>query len=117
MPVTSVICLHSMVHYLMLLKLKEGLPTDSVDQIMVEARIRLLKIPGVMNLSCGKRIDAQSTPHDLFIAWECENLSKLRSIIEHPVFLGFDQQVLEPSVGGQLDFHFETEPNKDVRYL
>lgn len=105
-----------MVHQVILAKLKPELPGDTVEKVMVEARIRLLKIPEVRNLSCGKKIDIKGNPHDLFIAMDFENLSKMRVAADSPIFHQFLSQVIEPYVAKQTSFEFEMEPGKDVRY-
>lgn len=97
-------------------KLKPDLSGDTVEKVMVEARIRLLKIPEIRNLSCGKKIDAKNNPHDFFIAMDFENLSKMRVAADSPIYHQFLAQVIEPYVAKQTSFEFETDPGKDVRY-
>ena len=104
-----------MVHQVILAKLKPDLSGDTVEKVMVEARIRLLKIPEIRNLSCGKKIDPKSA-HDFFIAMDFENLSKMRVAADSPIYHQFVSQIIEPNVLKQTSFEFETEPGKDVRY-
>lgn len=105
-----------MVHQVILAKLKPDLSGDTVEKVMVEARIRLLKIPEIRNLSCGKKIDAKNNPHDFFIAMDFENLSKMHVAADNPIYHQFLAQVIEPYVAQQTSFEFEMEPGKDVRY-
>lgn len=83
---------------------------------MIEARIRLLKIPEIRNLSCGKKINSQDNPHDFFIAMDFENLNKMRVAADNPIFNQFVTQVMEPHVLKQISYEFEMEPGKDIRY-
>ena len=45
-----------MIHHLKLIHLKPGLPAQRVEEVMVESRIRILKIQDVLSLACGKKI-------------------------------------------------------------
>ena len=105
-----------MVHQVILGKLKTELSADTVEKVMVEARIRLLKIPEIRNLSCGKKIDEKGNPHDFFIAMDFENLSKMRVAADSPIYHQFVAQIMEPYVAKQTSFEFEMEPGKDVSY-
>jgi hypothetical protein len=106
-----------MVHYLILATLKDSGSLEAAEKLMVETRIRLLKIPGVMNLACGKRIDAPgANPYEVFMALDCESMSKLKAIQEHPVFITYQHQVLEPLIAKLHQVHFEMEPGKDPQY-
>jgi hypothetical protein len=106
-----------MVHHLILATLKDSDSLEAAEKLMVETRIRLLKIPGVMNLACGKRIDAPgANPHEAFISWDCESMAKLKAVQEHPVFVTYQRQVLEPLIAKMQQLHFEMEPGKDPKY-
>jgi hypothetical protein len=105
-----------MLHHVLLAKLKSDLPDDAVEQLMVESRIRLLKIPEVMNLRCGKRLDAKKTPYEFFLAMDVENTAKLRVIYESAIYLQFKQQILDTKTSEISEMSFEMEPGKDVIY-
>ena len=47
----------------MLLTTKPEVIPSKLEEIMVETRIRLLKIPEVNNLRVGKRVDTTNNPH------------------------------------------------------
>jgi len=75
-----------MIHHLKLIHLKPGLPEERVEEVMVESRIRILKIQDVLSLACGKRIPGkEETPHDLFLALEFENSLKRTAAFDHPL--------------------------------
>ena len=46
-----------MIHHIVLLKLKPEVPLARVEEMMMNARMQLLKIPEVLSIKCGKRID------------------------------------------------------------
>lgn len=105
-----------MVHHIRLVKLKPGATTAQVEEMMIETRMRLLKIPEVRNLQCGKKIAVHDTPFDFFISIDLESLAKLKVMEESAIFLQFSQQVLEPRVAESKVLCFEMEPGKDTRY-
>jgi len=105
-----------MVHHISFLKLKPGLDSQQVENLIVETRIRLLRIPEVLNLRVGKKIDLKGNPHDLFFSLDAENLLKLRVVQESAVFVQFQHQVVEPNVEKHSSFEYEMEPGKDVTY-
>lgn len=105
-----------MVHHIILVKLKASVETEKVEELMIETRMRLLKIPEVRNLLCGKRIPVASSPWDFFIGMDVETMAKLRVIEESAIYLQFLQQVLDPVLDQILSLHYEMDPGKDTRY-
>jgi hypothetical protein len=56
-----------MVHHVVLYKLKPEVTPARVEEMMMNSRMQLLKIPEVLSIKCGKRIDS-SMPWPFFIA-------------------------------------------------
>lgn len=107
----------AMVHHLKLLKLKEEDPDEAAEKLMIETRIRLLKIPEVANLHCGKRIELnREDSNDFFLAMQFENLAKMKIALESAIYVTFERQVLEKYASTVEELNFEMEPGKDVRY-
>ena len=48
-----------MVHHIVLYKLKPEVTPARVEEMMMNARMQLLKIPEVLSIKCGKRIDPE----------------------------------------------------------
>ncbi len=107
-----------MIHHLKLVQLKAGLPAHRVEEIMVESRIRILKIQDVLSLACGKKIPlpGHETSHDLFLALEFENSLKRTSAFDHPLYQQFEAQILKPNAQKIEVLEFEMDPGKDVRF-
>jgi hypothetical protein len=106
-----------MIHHLKLIHLKPGLPKEKVEEVMVESRIRILKIQDVLSLACGKKIPVkEETPHDLFLALEFENSLKRTAAFDHPLYQQFEAQVLKPNAQKIEVLEFEMDPGKDVRF-
>ncbi len=105
-----------MIHEVILARLPEDASPDLVEKLMVETRMRLLKIPEILGLSCGKRIDPTQNPYPFFIALEFESLSKKRVAYQNPIFTIFLSQVLQPAITDSTTLTFEMDPGKDVRF-
>jgi Stress responsive A/B Barrel Domain len=105
-----------MIHHLMLLTTKPEVIPTKLEEIMVETRIRLLKIPEVNNLRVGKRVDTTSNPHTCFFSFDVENMDKLAYILENAIYIQFERQILGPFVTSSKVLDYEMEPGKDVRY-
>jgi hypothetical protein len=105
-----------MVHETLLCKLKPGQPPEVAEQLMVETRMRLLKIPGILHLACGKAIQRKGNPYDFFAVLHFENLAKRQAALDSAVFVKYKVQILEPYVAHMESLLFEMEPGKDVQY-
>lgn len=106
----------NMVHEVILFKLISGNTDATVETLMVQSRMRLLKIPEIQRLACGKPINSKDHDCDFFLNLEYENLTKRKLAMESPVFVQYDVQILQPQVKSHQSFLFEAEPGKDVRY-
>jgi hypothetical protein len=104
-----------MIHHIVLVKIKSDTPSEKVEEMMVESRIRLLKIPEILNLQCGKKTDGQNQ-YDFFFSIDVENTSKLKIVESSAIFLQFKQQVLDPNIQELSTLDYETEPGKDVTF-
>jgi len=58
-----------MIHHVVLYKLKPEVTPARVEAMMMNTRMQLLKIPEVLNIKCGKRIDPE-------LPWQVRNLSR-----------------------------------------
>jgi hypothetical protein len=105
-----------MIHHLVLSTTKPEVIPTKLEEIMVETRIRLLKIPEVNNLRVGKRVDTTNNPHTYFFSFDVENMDKLAYILENAVYFQFERQILGPFIATSKIFDYEMEPGKDVRY-
>ena len=69
-----------MVHHIVLYKLKPEVTPARVEEMMMNARMQLLKIPEVLSIKCGKRIDSHM-PWPFFIALDFETMDKLANYL------------------------------------
>lgn len=104
-----------MIHHLVLIRLHPDVEEETIEWMMRETRMQLLKIPEVLAVRCGRRIDpGQEWP--FFLSVEVESTEKLALYMAHPVHIKFRDEVVLPNISDHQMFDFEMEPGKDVRY-
>jgi len=104
-----------MVHHIVLYKLNSGVTAARVEEMMMNARMQLLKIPEVLSIKCGKRIDPD-IDWPFFIAIDFESMDKYAIFREDPVYVKFMEEVIKPNTDDSLELDFEMDPGKDVRF-
>jgi hypothetical protein len=104
-----------MVHHIVLYKLKPEVTPARVEEMMMNARMQLLKIPEVLSIKCGKRIDPE-TDWPFFIAIDFESMDKFTMFREDPIYVKFAEEVIKPNTDESLVLDFEMDPGKDVRF-
>jgi hypothetical protein len=104
-----------MVHHIVLFKLRADITPVKLEELMMNTRINLLKIPEVLSVKCGKRIDPKND-WAFFIALDFENTEKLTMYREDPIHLKFVEEILKPNTIEHLILDYEMEPGKDVKY-
>jgi len=104
-----------MVHHISLFKLKPEVTPARVEEMMMNARMQLLKIPEVLSIKCGKCIhDQMAWP--FFIAIDFESMDKHEIYLEDPVYVKFVEDTIKPNVADALTLDFEMDPGKDVQF-
>jgi len=104
-----------MVHHIGLYKLKPDVRPEDTEEMMMNARMQLLKIPEVLSIKCGKRIDPE-LPWPFFIAIDFESMDKYEIFREDPIHVKFMEEVIKPNTADSLSLDFEMDPGKDVRF-
>lgn len=104
-----------MVHHIVLFKLKPEVTPAKLEEMMMNTRINLLKIPEVLSVKCGKKIDPKNE-WPFFIAVDFESMDKLAIYREEPLHLKFMEDVIKAHTSERLALDYEMEPGKDVRY-
>jgi len=102
-----------MVHHIVLYKLKPEVTPARVEEMMMNARMQLLKIPEVLSIKCGKRIDS-NMPWPFFIALDFESMDKYALFREDSIFVKFEAEIIKPNISDCLVLDFEMDPGKDV---
>jgi hypothetical protein len=104
-----------MVHHIVLFKLKPEVTLARIEEIMMNTRMQLLKIPEVLSIKCGKRIDPE-LPWPFFIAIDFESMDRYEIFREDPIHVKFMEEVIKPNTAESLALDFEMDPGKDVRF-
>jgi hypothetical protein len=104
-----------MVHHVVLYRLKPEVTHARVEEMMMNARMQLLKIPEVLSIKCGKRIE-QEMDWPFFIAIDFESMDKYAIFREDPIYVKFMEEVIKPNTDDSLALDFEMDPGKDVRF-
>ncbi len=104
-----------MIHHLSLYQLKPEVTPARVEEIMMNARMQLLKIPEVLAIKCGKRINSEME-WPFFIAIDFESMDKQAMFREDPVYVKFEAEIIRPNVAKTQVLNFEMDPGKDVRF-
>jgi len=104
-----------MVHHIIHFTLEPHVTPAKLEEMMMNTRMQLLKIPEVLSLKCGKKIDPASE-WSFFMAADFESMDKLMHYQHDPVYIKFVKETLEPNIRGSLVLNYEMDPGKDVRY-
>ena len=104
-----------MVHHIVLYRLKPEVTPARVGDMMMDARMQLLKIPEVLSIKSGKRIEPEMD-WPFFVAIDFESMDKYAIFREDPIFVKFMEEVIKPNTEDSLALDFEMDPGKDVRF-
>ena len=102
-----------MVHHIGLYKIKPGITPEETEEMMMNARMQLLKIDEVLSIKCGKRLDPEN-PWPFFIAIDFESMDKQAIFREDPIYIKFVEEVIKPKTSEYLALDYEMDPGKDA---
>src|SRR5438552_16062860 len=103
-----------MVHHIVLYKLKPDVTPARIEEMMMNARMQLLKIPEVLSIKCGKRIDSHM-PWPFFIALDLDSMDKYAFFRQDPVLVKFAAEIITPNPSASLVLDLDFDPGKDAR--
>lgn len=104
-----------MVHHIVLFRLKPEVTPARVEEMMMNTRMQLLKIPEVLSIKCGKRIDP-NMEWPFFIAIDFESMDRYEIFAEDPIYVKYVEDVVKPNTTEALTLDFEMDPGKDVQF-
>ena len=102
-----------MIHHVALFQVLPHVDDAKLDQMMIAARVSLVKIPEVAGVRCGKNVDSHSA-WGFFVAIEVDNLERFKLIQQDAIYIKFLADVITPNVTEQFVADFEMEPGKGV---
>ncbi len=104
-----------MVHHIELFKLKPEVTPARVEEMMMNTRMQLLKIPEVLSIKCGKRIKHEMQ-WPFFIAIDFESMDKFDIFRDDPIYVKYVEETIKPNVSETVALDFEMDPGKDVQF-
>lgn len=104
-----------MIHHVALFQTLPHVDEAKLAQMMIAARVSLVKIPEVAGVRCGKNVDKDS-PWGFFVAIEVDNMDRLRVVKEDAIYIKFLADVISPNVSEQFVANYEMEPGKSVKF-
>jgi hypothetical protein len=104
-----------MVHHVELFKLKPEVTPARIEEMMMNTRMQLLKIPEVLSIKCGKRIK-QEMAWPFFIAIDFESMDKFDIFRDDPIYVKYVEETIKPNVAESVALDFEMDPGKDVQF-
>jgi hypothetical protein len=103
-----------MIYHLVLFKLKPEVDEAKLEWMMRETRIQLLRIPEVLSIRCGKRVDS-NMEWPFFLSVELDSMERLALYAEDPNHVKFGEEVIKPNIAERLALDYEMEPGKRAR--
>ena len=95
--------------------MKAEVTPEKLEDIMRQTRIRLLKIPEVLSVKCGKNVDLE-TEWAFFLAIDLESMERLAACQADPIHVKFVEEVLTPNTVARMALDYETDPGRNIRY-
>lgn len=114
-PTTLPSLLFLMIHYLLLLKLKNDVTEETLESLMAQTRSTLLHIRETLHLNVGKKVE-EDDKWDWFISLEVETLEKLKLLKQDPRYYKFQADVIHPHVTYSESHLFEMTPRKKTQF-
>jgi hypothetical protein len=104
-----------MVHQLALYKLQSGVTDEVLDDMIRRTRSTLLKVPEVMAVRSGRKIDPQCE-WPFFVGLDFESRAKQRIFMDDGAWHKFQNDIIRPHTTEKLVLDYELDPGKNVKY-
>ncbi len=104
-----------MIHHIALFQTLPHVDEEKLGQMVIAARVSLVKIPEVAGIRCGKNVDADS-PWKFFVALEVDNLERLKQVKADAIYIKFLADVISPNVSEQFLATYEMEHGKNIKF-
>jgi hypothetical protein len=104
-----------MVHHIVLFRLKPEVTPARVEEMMRDTRMQLLKIPEVLSIKCGKRINPDME-WPFFVSIDFESMDKYEIFADDPIYVKYVEDVVKPNTSEAVTLDYEMDPGKDVEF-
>ncbi len=100
-----------MIHHVVFFKLKPSVTPAKLDEMIIETRIRLLKIQGVSNLKVGKNVDEKS-PWQFFLSMDLESMERLALYRDDAVHMKYVEEIIKPNTDDRMALDYDISARK-----
>ena len=104
-----------MIHHVTLFQTLPHVDEEKLGQMMISARVALLKIQDISAVRTGKNVDLK-TPWKFFVAIEVDNLDRLQQVKEDAIYIKYLADVISPNVTEQFVASYELEPGRNIKF-
>lgn len=104
-----------MVHLIALYKFNTDVDNKGMEEIARAAQTELLKVPTVLAVRAGRRLDDDSE-WPFYFSVEVESMAKLAKYRDDPMQIHFIEKHIKPNVWSEMELLYELEPGRDVKY-
>ena len=104
-----------MIHHVTLFQTHPHVDEEKLGQMMITARVTLIKIPEVAGVRSGKNVDPDS-PWKFFVSIELDSLDRMKQVKGDPIYLKYLAEVVSPNVTEQFAASYELEPGRSIKF-
>lgn len=104
-----------MIHHVTLFQTLPHVDEEKLGQMMISARVSLIKIPEVAVVRTGKNVDLNS-PWKFFVAIEVDSLERMKQVKSDSIYIKYQADVLGPNVTEQFVASYELEPGRSIKF-
>lgn len=103
-----------MIYHVTLFQTLPHVDEEKLSQMMISARISLIKIPEIVGVRSGKNVDA-SSQWKFFVAIEMDSLDRFKQVKADPIYIKYLADVISPNVTEQFAASYELEPGRSIK--
>ncbi len=104
-----------MIHSVTLYRVRPEVDEKRLDQMMISARVGMLKIPEVQGVRTGKNVEP-GAPWGFFVALDVESMDRLKLVHEDAIYIKFQADILSSTVEEQFVANYEMQPGKSIKF-
>jgi hypothetical protein len=104
-----------MINHVTLFQTLPHVDEEKLGQMMISARVALLKIQDVSAVRTGKNVDLKGQ-WKFFVSIEVDSLDRLKQVKEDSIYIKYLADVISPNVSEQFVASYELEPGRSVKF-
>ena len=104
-----------MIHHITLFQTLPHVDEEKLGQMMISARVSLIKILEVAVVRTGKNVDLKA-PWKFFVAIEVDSLERMKQVKSDSIYIKYLADVISPNVTEQFVASYELEPGRSIKF-